>query len=94
MASAAVPHFQRPLSKVIIKKMPKPKRMQRILEIIRPDRGDKIQIWLNPNLEVVVSRMKGGELLPLTAKIHEIREDRDPPVITKQVESKASIVIG
>jgi len=67
--------------------------MRLLARIIRSDREDELQVWLNPNHSLVITRYRRGEPAPIIVKLTRIKRKEDPPVKRIRLRSQASVII-
>lgn len=53
----------------------------------------RIEIWLNPKGDLVITRIKRNQPTPITIKIYELSEDPETPLKPVTLRSKGSVII-
>ena len=67
--------------------------MRLLARIIRSDREDELQVWLNPNHSLVITRYRRGEPAPIIVKLTRIKHKGDPPVKRIRLRSQTSVIV-
>jgi len=67
--------------------------MRLLARVLRPDREDELQVWLNPNHSLVITRYRRGEPAPITVKLTRIKLRGDPPLKRIRLRSQTSVVV-
>jgi len=65
--------------------------MRRLL--LLPLDNSRIEVWLNPRKQLVITRLKDGEIAPITLKIYKKTKDPEAPLKPLKIRSKGSIII-
>jgi len=65
--------------------------MRRLLLI--PLNNSRIEVWLNPRKQLVITRLKGDRIAPITLKIYKKAKSRYKPLKPVKLRSRGSIII-
>jgi len=65
--------------------------MRRLL--LLPLDNSRIEVWLNPRKQLVITRLKDDRIAPITLKIYKKAKSRYKPLKSIKLRSRGSIVI-
>jgi len=65
--------------------------MRRLL--LLPLGNSRIEVWLNPRKQLVITRLRGDRIAPITLKIYRKAKNRRRPLRSVKLRSRGSIVI-
>ena len=65
--------------------------MRRLL--LLPLGNSRIEVWLNPRKQLVITRLRGDRIAPITLKIYKKAKNRHRPLRSIKLRSRGSVVI-
>ena len=65
--------------------------MRRLL--LLPLDGSRIEVWLNPRKQLVITKLRGDRIAPITLKIYKKAKSKHKPLKPVKLRSRGSIII-